>query len=138
MLQYWIPAFVLIWEKQMPMNCGCFFLLLSNPIIAWFGCTNSGKVSRVHHDQVTHQIYDFQFNVNPLTQLFVFFLVNFFFQFNWIGNLAICIINMEVPRIVNPRLSHLNSWALISCYLRSEPHQMQFLLIIMSINIVSF
>ena len=138
MLQYWIPAFLLIWEKHMPMNCGCFFLLLSNPIIAWFGCTNSCKVSRVHHDQVTHQIYDFQFNVNPLTQLFVSFLVNFFFQFNWIGNLAICIINMEVPRIVNPRLSHLNSWALISCYLRSEPHQMQFLLIIMSINIVSF
>ena len=134
MLQYWIPAFLSNWEKKMPMNCGCFSLSLSNPIRAWFCCTNSCKVSRVHHDQVTYQIYDFEFNANPITQLFVVFLVNafffFFFQFNWIGNLAICIINLNVPRTVDPRLSHLNSWELISFYLCSESHQMLFLLII--------
>ena len=60
---------------------------------------------------------------------------NFFFQFNWIRKFSYLYIKFGCPTL-DPKLSHLNSWALMSCYLCNEPHLVQFLLIIKSINIV--
>ena len=82
--------------------CILVFFCSHNLIFGVHGTNLFGQISRVgKFCQITLVCVQCSVNVNPITQL-LFFFVFLFFVFNLIelGNLAICIINLDVPLLI--------------------------------------